>query len=324
MCLALVVALCLASLFVGARATTFSQVWEAIPGGFRYAFDPGAPADEFEMLLGIQRLPRTLLALIAGTCLGAAGALTQAFTRNPLADPGILGVTAGAAAAVALAVSTGVTDSFVWPAILGAVLVTSLLFALNSSGSPLTFVLAGMALSAVLMALVNALVLTNDEVLDAIRQWATGSVAGRDFGTVEVTAPIGIVSLVAAILLSPLVNLVLLGDATAQSLGVPVSAVQAGGVIVIAGLTGAAVAAAGPVAFIGLAAPHITRRLAGVDYRLIVPLSGLVGGVCALLADILGRLLARPGELPMGIVLALLGVPIFILLVRGNKIGGNL
>ncbi|MCH6197178.1 iron ABC transporter permease [Corynebacterium mastitidis] len=326
----LVCALILLSLLTGSRALSPAEVWEAIPGGWRYAVS-GVKATDVEMVLGIQRIPRTALALLAGLALGAAGALMQGFTRNPLADPGFLGVGAGAAAAVAVGLSLGwltPESAYVWPSMLGAVLVTALLFLLSSSGptagSPLAFVLAGTALSALLMAVVNALVITNERVLDALRTWATGSVAGRDFSVIAVVAPVAAVALLAALLLGPSVNLLSLGEESAHALGVSVRRAQGIGVVVISALVAAAVAAAGPVSFIGLAAPHMVRAFTGPDYRLVIPLSALVGGVLALGADVLGRVLAAPGELPMGIVLALLGVPVFVWLVRRGRVGGAL
>ncbi|MEK0372831.1 iron ABC transporter permease [Corynebacterium mastitidis] len=327
----LIAAQILVSLLTGSRDLGFSEVWEAIPGGLRYAVGAQTGATDVEMVLGIQRIPRTALALLAGLALGAAGALMQGFTRNPLADPGFLGVGAGAAAAVAVGLSLGwltPESAYVWPSMLGALLVTALLFLLSSSGptagSPLAFVLAGTALSALLMAVVNALVITNERVLDALRTWATGSVAGRDFSVIAVVAPVAAVALLAALLLGPSVNLLSLGEESAHALGVSVRRVQGIGVVVISALVAAAVAAAGPVSFIGLAAPHMVRAFTGPDYRLIIPLSALVGGVLALGADVLGRVLAAPGELPMGIVLALLGVPVFVWLVRRGRVGGAL
>ncbi|KQB83987.1 Hemin transport system permease protein HmuU [Corynebacterium lowii] len=327
----LIAALVLVSFLVGARSFSAAEVWEGIPGGLRYALGTQPEGSDVELVLGIQRIPRTFLALIAGLCLGAAGALLQGFTRNPLADPGILGVGAGAAAAVAVGVSLGVltdTTSYVWPSMLGAVAVTIVLFFLASSGptagSPLAFILAGTALSALLMAVVNALVITNDRVLDALRSWATGSVAGRDFSVVTVVAPVAVVALIAAVALGPVVNLLSLGEESAHGLGVSVRRAQTFGVLVIAALTAAAVAAAGPVGFVGLAAPHIVRGFTGPDYRLLIPLAALVGGVLALVADILGRALVSPAELPMGTVLALLGVPIFVWLVRRGHMGVGL
>lgn len=326
----LVGALVVLSLLAGSRSLSFSQVWDAIPGGWRHALT-GTRGTDVEMVLGIQRIPRTVLALLAGLTLGPAGALMQGFTRNPLADPGFLGVGAGAAAAVAIGLSLGWLSpdtSYLWPSMLGAVAATALLFALSSSGptagSPLAFVLAGTALSALLIAVVNALVITNDRVLDALRTWATGSVAGRDFSVAAVVAVVGGVALVVALGLGPAVNLLSLGEESAHALGISVRRVHTVGVLAIAALVAAAVAAAGPVSFIGLAAPHMVRAFTGPDYRLIIPLSALVGGVLALTADVLGRVLVAPGELPMGIVLALLGVPLFVWLVRKGRVGEGL
>ncbi|WP_235840342.1 FecCD family ABC transporter permease [Corynebacterium yudongzhengii] len=332
--IAAVVASMLFSFHTGARATTAAEIWTALDDGLRYAWSPEArepqPFDEIAILLGTQRIPRTFLALIAGLSLGAAGALMQGFTRNPLAEPGILGVGQGAAAAVAVGVSLGWLSgeaAYTVPAIGGALIVTTLLFVLSSrgpaAGSPLAFILAGMALSALFSAVVSALVITNEAVLDALRSWATGSVAGRDFSVVFATAPIALVALVVAVALAPGINLLALGEDTAYSLGVSVWGYRVAGILAVAGLSAAAVAAAGPVAFIGLAAPHIVRGLTGTDYRLVIPLSALCGGLLALWADILGRLVVAPGELPMGVLLAVMGVPVFIYLVRRGRIEGG-
>lgn len=332
--LALIAVSAVLSFHTGARATTVSEVWSAIPGGLRYAASPDArqsmPFDDIVVLLGTQRIPRTFLALVAGVSLGAAGALMQGYTRNPLAEPGILGVGSGAAAAVAVGVSLGWLSgeaTYTGPAMVGALVVTTLLFALSSrgpaSGSPLAFILSGMALSALFSAVVSALVITNESALDALRNWATGSVAGRDFGVVWATAPIAAVALAVAVALAPGMNMLALGEETAHSLGVSVRGYRVAGILAVAALSAAAVTAAGPVAFIGLAAPHIVRGVLGTDYRLIVPLSALFGGLLALWADILGRVVVAPGELPMGVLLAVMGVPIFIFLVRRGRIEGG-
>lgn len=323
------------SFSVGARSTDLGEVWQALPHAWAYLLVPEAaeamPHDDIVLLLALQRIPRSLLALIAGVCLGTAGALMQGFTRNPLADPGILGVGAGASAAVAIGVALGLIDdssAYTIPAMIGALLVTILLFALSSRGSisssPLSFVLAGMALSALLSAVVNALVLADFTVLDALRHWATGSVAGRDFGVVGIVIGPTMLFLILGLLLGPGLNLLALGEETAHSLGLAVRRQQTLGICAIAGLSAMAVSAAGPVAFIGLAGPHMVRAFVGTDYKRVLPLSGLVGGFLALWADIVGRVIAAPGELPMGIVLAIFGVPMFIWLVLRGRIGGNL
>lgn len=325
----------LVSMAVGSRDTEFSRILGALPAATRGVIDPGylssIPFDDTAQLLAGQRIPRTVLAVIAGTALGAAGTVMQGLTRNPLADPGILGVNAGAAAAVAVGMTTGLVSGsaeFVWPALVGAVAVTALLFVLSSLGptaaNPLIFVLAGMAITALLMAVVNALMLKDALVLDALRVWATGSVANRDIDVARTVAPLVLVGLVAAVSLGGALNLLSLGEDVAHTLGLPVTRYRIIGMLSIALLGAVAVACAGPVSFIGLAAPHMIRALTGPDYRVILPISVVVGGLLSLWADILGRLLARPAELPMGIVLALLGVPLFIWLVRRGRVGGSL
>lgn len=324
---------CAVSLVVGARATSPEEIFPALGRGLDYATGRlelrGDDSDHITLLLGTYRIPRTCLALIAGVALGAAGALMQGFTRNPLADPGILGVAAGAAAAIAVSISVGWTENatdFVVPALVGAVVVTALVFLLAAAGptgtSPLAFILSGMALSALLMAIVNALVITDENVLDALRTWATGSVAGRDFAVVRAALPLCVMGAIAAFLLGPAMNILALGEETAHSLGAPLRTYRVSGVFTIAVLSAAAVVAAGPLSFVGLAAPHMVRALTGHDYRTLIPLSMLVGGFFTLAADILGRVLVAPGELPMGTVLALCGVPVFVLLVRRGRVGG--
>lgn len=325
----------LVSMAVGSRDTAFTEILRALPAAARGVIDPGfltsIPFDDTVLLLTGQRIPRTVLAVMSGMALGVAGTLMQGLTRNPLADPGILGVNAGAAAAVAVGMATGLVpgaSDFVWPALIGAVAVTALLFLLSSLGptaaNPLVFVLAGMAMTALLMAVVNALMLKDAQVLDALRVWAAGSVANRDLGVARTVAPLVVAGLVAALSLGGALNLLSLGEDVAHTLGLPVTRYRVIGMLSIAVLGAVAVACAGPVSFIGLAAPHMIRGLTGPDYRAILPISVVVGGLLALWADILGRLLARPAELPMGIVLALLGVPLFIWLVRRGRVGGSL
>ncbi|MCS5478928.1 iron chelate uptake ABC transporter family permease subunit [Corynebacterium sp. YIM 101645] len=323
------------SLLVGARATDAGEVLAVIPQSLRYAMDPvfaaTMPFNDLVILIGGMRVPRTFLALIAGAALGAAGALIQGFTRNPLADPGILGINAGAAAAVAISLALGIVsspDHFVWPALVGAGAATLVVFLLASAGpiadSPLGYILAGMALSALLMSVVNALMLKDAAILDALRLWATGSVANRDFSVVKAVLPLLILGLILALLLGRTLNLLSLGDEVAAALGINVTISRLVGMSTVAVLGAVAVACAGPVMFIGLAAPHMVRAVTGPDHRAIIPLSIGLGALLALSADILGRLIARPGELPMGIVLALIGVPFFIMLIRRGRLRGAL
>ena len=330
--LAVILICAVASLMVGGRANTIAQAWERIPDALTYAGDPqrlpaSRSGDELVVVMGLLRLPRTVLALLVGAALGAAGTVIQGHTRNPLTDPGILGINAGAAAAVVLSLVFGWTDSptgYVWPALIGCALVTAAVFALSSTGStaanPLSIVLAGAALSAILMAVVNALVLSDDDALEGLRQWATGSVAGRDLDVAWVVLPIILVGLVLACAQGSALNLLALGETVARSLGLATTRWRVLGLLSVALLGGAATAAAGPVAFVGLAAPHIVRAVVGPDYRLVVPYAALLGAALALAVDVLGRIIARPGELQMGIVMALVGVPFFVILIRRGTV----
>lgn len=330
--LAVILICAVASLMVGGRANTIAQAWERIPDALAYAGDPqrlpaSRSGDELVVVMGLLRLPRTVLALLVGAALGAAGTVIQGHTRNPLTGPGILGINAGAAAAVVLSLVFGWTDSptgYVWPALIGCALVTAAVFALSSTGStaanPLSIVLAGAALSAILMAVVNALVLSDDDALEGLRQWATGSVAGRDLDVAWVVLPIILVGLVLACAQGSALNLLALGETVARSLGLSTTRWRVLGLLSVALLGGAATAAAGPVAFVGLAAPHIVRAVVGPDYRLVVPYAALLGAALALAVDVLGRIIARPGELQMGIVMALVGVPFFVILIRRGKV----
>ncbi|MGO1950281.1 MAG: FecCD family ABC transporter permease [Mycobacteriaceae bacterium] len=273
------------------------------------------------------RFPRTLIGIIVGAALGVAGALIQGHTRNPLADPGILGISSGAALAVVISfavfnvTSTGMTA--VW-AFFGAILATAAVFGLASVGGgnvhPLTLILGGAAMNAVLQAIISAMVLTDDSNLDRMRFWTVGSVSGRDMGVFWGVLPVILIGLILAFATGPQLNLLNLGDDVASSLGVNTRIARLVGMVVIALLAAAATAAAGPIAFLGLVVPHLVRSVTGPDYRWILPYSAL-GGACLLLyADVLGRLITRPGELQVGIVLAFVGAPMFIYMLVRRKV----
>jgi iron complex transport system permease protein len=271
------------------------------------------------------RLPRTLIGLTVGVALGIAGALMQGHTRNPLADPGLLGVSAGASFAVVLGIFVfGVTSvgGYAWFALAGAGVASVAVFAIGSTRggpSPLTLVLAGTAVSALLASLTQAVVVRDLETLDEYRFWAVGSVSGRDLGVLWQVLPFLAAGLLLAAVSAPGLNLLQLGDDVATALGMHPLRHKVMGVSAVVLLTGAATAACGPIGFVGLVVPHLARRLAGVDYRWIVPYAGLVGALLVLVADILGRLLVRPAELQVGIVMALVGGPVFVALVRRTR-----
>lgn len=315
---ALLVLVALASLAVGAKPIPIGQVWDAIwsPTG-----------TENDIVVRSLRAPRTVLGIGVGIALGLAGALMQGHTRNPLADPGLLGVEAGAAFFVVVGIyALGVTSLFgyVWFAFAGAFAASVLVFVLGSLGrggpTPVTLALAGVAVSALLGALTSALLLADRQTLDAFRFWAVGSLAGRDADIATQVAPFLLAGLLLAMLNAPGLNLLALGEDVARALGQRVAVTRWTGLVAITLLAGAAVAACGPIGFVGLVVPHVARALTGPDHRWLLPAAGLAGAVLVLAADVIGRVVVRPGELQVGIVLALVGAPFFIALVRRTRL----
>jgi iron complex transport system permease protein len=273
------------------------------------------------------RVPRTELGLLVGAALGAAGALMQGTTRNPLAEPGILGINAGAALAVVLSIrflhSQSVTAHAAY-ALVGAAVAAALVLALGGSGrggpTPVRLALAGAVLTALLVSLTSAVLVFDAQTLDEFRFWVVGSIAGRDPGVALAVLPFIVPGLVIALGAGRSLNTLALGDEVARSLGQDVGRARATASVGFALLAGGAVAAAGPIAFVGLAVPHVARGAAGSDYRWIVPYSIVLGAALLLGADVVGRLVARPAELEVGIVTALLGAPFFIALVRRRRL----
>lgn len=274
------------------------------------------------------RVPRTLLGLEVGAALGVAGALLQGFTRNPLADPGILGINAGAAFLVVVGINLlGVASfaGYVWFAFAGAALAGVLLVVLGAGGrmgaTPVTLALAGAALSAVLTGITTAIVLSDQTTLDEYRFWSVGSLSGRASETLVPVLFVVVPGLLLALATAPGLNALALGDDVARSLGVPVGALRILGLVAVTLLAGGATAAAGPIAFVGLVVPHIVRSVTGPDYRWLLPAAALAGIVLILLADVVGRVLAPPSELQVGVVLAVIGAPFFVALVRRRSVG---
>ena len=310
--LALLVAVLL-SLALGSRAIPLHRVVEVL------LHDDGSEAATIVHSL---RVPRTVLAVAVGLALGVAGALMQGHTRNPLADPGLLGVEAGASCAVVVAIYSLHVESlagYAWFALGGAGLASVAVFAIGTTRGgpdPISLVLAGAAVSALLAALTQAIVVRDAQTLDAYRFWVVGSASGRSLSVFWQLLPFLVAGLALAALSTPGLNLLQLGDDVATSLGLSPWRQKALGIGAVMLLTGAATAACGPVGFVGLVVPHLARRLAGVDYRWLVPCSGLLGGLLVTLADTVGRLVVRPAELQVGIVMALIGGPAFVVLVR--------
>jgi iron complex transport system permease protein len=268
------------------------------------------------------RVPRTIVGLVAGLCLGVAGALMQGHTRNPLADPGLLGVTAGASFAVVFGIyALGIDDplGYAWFALVGAGGAAALVFLIGSTKrgpDPVTLVLAGTAVSALLGAFTQAILLRDVTTLDDYRFWVVGSVNGPRLEVLVQIAPFMIVGLLIAVAGAGGLNMLQLGDDVARSLGMSPGRHKVGGILAVMLLAGAATALCGPIGFVGLVVPHIARFLGGVDYRWVVPYAGLIGGLLVVTADVIGRLVVRPGELQVGIMMALVGGPVFIILVR--------
>jgi iron complex transport system permease protein len=311
----------LASVAVGARPLSFGEIWR----GLTPPYD--AIPTEADIIIRDLRVPRTLLGLATGIALGLAGGLIQGHTRNPLADPGILGVSAGAACAVVLAITfLDVTSAggYIWFALAGALVTSLAVFGLSAVGSrspsPVSLVLGGAAVAAFLSAITSAVVLLDQDTLDAYRFWVVGSVAARGLEILMPLLPFFAVGILLALANAPGLNLLSLGEDVARSLGTSIALNRIVGVTAITLLAGAATAACGPIAFIGLAVPHVARAFTGPDYRWLLPCSALIGAIMLIICDILGRVAARPGELQVGIVLALVGAPFFIVLVRRRKL----
>ncbi|MCW3158535.1 FecCD family ABC transporter permease [Micropruina sonneratiae] len=315
--LVLLVAAVLASLAVGARAIPPLEVLQILFGQ-----DSGQNALVVRQL----RVPRTLIGLAVGAALGVAGALIQAVTRNPLADPGILGVNSGAAFALALGTALGVAAGPLGTlalAFLGAFAASVLVYAIGSLGrggaSPVRLILAGVALGAVLAGITQAIVLTDRERFAAMTAWQSGSLLDRDINLLWWALPFVGAGLVIALALGSSLNAIALGDDLAAALGDNVMRTRVLAVTAVMLLAGSATALAGPIAFVGLMVPHMVRWIVGPDQRWIVAYSVLAAPVLLLSADVVGRVLVPPGELPAGIVTALIGAPVLIVLVRRRK-----
>jgi len=273
------------------------------------------------------RVPRTVVGLLAGLALGLAGSIMQGVTRNPLADPGLLGVNAGASLSVVVGITFfGATqpEAFVWFAFAGAAAATAAVYAIGASGrggaTPIKLALSGAALTAAITSLITLLLVTNLDTLQIYRFWAVGSLVGRDLGTAGVVLPFLLVGAVLAFVTSRSLNVLSLGDDVARGLGQSLVRARVTSALAIVLLCGSATALAGPLVFVGLVVPHIARRLVGSDYRWILAYSLLLGPMLLVCADIVGRLVAPPGELEAGLVVAFLGAPVLIAFARSSTV----
>ncbi|MEU2728722.1 iron chelate uptake ABC transporter family permease subunit [Streptomyces griseoviridis] len=306
------------SLAVGAKAIP--------PGDVVRALLHGSDSVDASVVLDL-RVPRTLLGITVGAALAVAGVLMQALTRNPLADPGLLGVNMGASAAVVATLALwreAGTGTSVWSALAGAGIAATAVHLLGARGrsgpAPVRLALAGTAVSAVLGALISVLTLLRPDVFDQFRFWGVGSLAGVPVAAFWQVLPFIAVGAMLAVGLSGSLNALALGDDTARALGSRVTRTRLLGAVAVTLLCGAATAAVGPIAFVGLAVPHLARAVTGPDHRWLLPYAMLLGPALLLGSDILGRVVGRPGEIQAGIVTAFAGAPVFIALVRRRRI----
>jgi iron complex transport system permease protein len=305
----------LGSIALGAADIAPADVWAAL-----FAFDQSSTQ---HLIIRTLRLPRAAVAALVGAALAAAGALMQGLTRNPLADPGILGIETGAALGVVGAVFFLKIDTLYLYALFafaGGALTAVAVYTLGSLGrggpTPLKITIAGAALTALLSSLTTAMLVFNQRTLEEVRFWLAGSVAGRDLNLLGQALPYLAVGMILALGLSRQITTIALGDDVAKGLGQRTGWVKGLTSVATVLLAGGAVSIAGPIGFVGLVIPHAVRFLVGVDYRWIIPYSLLVGGIFLIVSDIVARLILRPLELPVGIMTALLGGPFFIYMVR--------
>ncbi len=314
--LAVVAALC--SIAFGSRIVGFEEIVGGLTGS---RSDIGA-------LVVAERVPRTVVALVAGAALGVSGALMQAVTRNPIADPGILGVNTGASLAILIGVAfLGISGAsqFLWFALIGAAVTAVLVYTIGSLGpggpTPVKLALAGVATSAALSCIISAVMLPLAQGLDDYRFWQMGSLGRGTWSSLTTIAPFLAVATLLAVLVAGPLNSLALGEEMAIGLGVNVTrtrlAAAGAGVLLCSAVT----AVVGPIGFVGLMVPHTVRMLCGPDHRWLLPLSALCGADLLTLSDVLGRIVSRPSAaLPVAVVTAFVGAPILIMIARGAKV----
>ncbi|MCM2983386.1 iron ABC transporter permease [Niallia circulans] len=307
----------LASLAFGSRTVGWNEILDGL-------FHPEVQSHGANVVR--QRIARTVFSLLCGAALGVSGALMQSVTRNPIADPSILGVNTGAALFVVCGISffhIGTAGQYIWFALAGAILTAIFVFGIGSMGSggatPLKLVLAGAATSAALSSLVMAIMIPRSNVMDQFRFWQVGSVGAGNWDSISIFIPFLVVGILIALFSAPGLNALALGDEAAKGLGVRTGTLRLvaafGGVL----LCGAATALAGPIGFIGLLATHVIRLIIGPDLRYIIPISALAGAIILTISDVCGRIIGSPGELEVGVVTAFIGAPILILITMKAK-----
>ncbi|WP_079710324.1 FecCD family ABC transporter permease [Paraliobacillus ryukyuensis] len=317
-CLLLFFLCVIASLMFGSRSVTLQEVGN----GLFYQ-----QIDSYGATVVRSRIVRTVFSVFCGAALGVSGALMQGVTRNPIADPSILGVNMGASLFVVSGIAfLNITtpNQYIWLALAGATLTAVFVFGIGSMGrggaTPLKLVLAGAATSAALSSLVIAIMIPRSYVMDQFRFWQVGSVGAANWSSVTTFLPFLIVGLVLGIIATAALNALALGDEVATGLGVRTGFLRLIAALAAVVLCGATTALAGPIGFVGLLATHVIRLILGPDMRLIIPMAGLAGAMILTISDVCGRLLGSPGELEVGVVTAFIGAPILIILARKAKV----
>ena len=313
----ILVLLCAASLAIGSRDVSWADIAAAL----------GGSSDGLGQAAVTKRIPRTVLALLVGAALGLAGAVMQGVTRNPLADPGILGVNMGASLAVVVGIAwfgMWTATAFIWTAVLGAAVTATFVYVVGSLGrggaTPLKLALAGAATSAAFASFISAVVLPRGDIAGNVRSRQIGGVGGASFDSIAQMAPFLVVGTLICLVAARTLNALALGDELATGLGEHVALARGLASLGAVLLCGAATAIAGPIAFVGLVVPHVCRLLVGVDHRWLLPFAALTGAALLTAADVLGRIVARPDELEVGLITALVGAPFFISIVRRQKV----
>jgi iron complex transport system permease protein len=315
----LFLALCiLASFAFGARNVSFTEVIQTLLHSNKTTLNE---------LVVHERIPRTVFGLLAGAALGVSGALMQAVTRNPIADPSILGVNTGASLFVVSGIAffnIGTASAYIAFALIGAALTSIFVFGIGSMGSggatPIKLALAGAATSAALSSIISAIVLPRANVMNAFRFWQVGSLSGATWESIFAVLPFLVIGLVLGIFSSSALDALALGDDVATGLGVRTKSVRLIGAFAGVLLCGATTAIAGPIGFVGLMVPHVMRMICGPNMRWIIPMSAVGGAVLLTTADVIGRIIGTPSELEAGIVTAFIGAPILILIAMKAKV----
>ncbi|WP_306010653.1 iron ABC transporter permease [Paenibacillus sp. FSL H8-0548] len=304
-----------ASIMLGATNFGWHTAWQAIA-----QYDPTVSD---QVIIRTTRVPRALIAAVIGASLAVAGAIMQILTRNPLASPSVLGVNAGATLFVVTAAtvfSVSNMQTLMWIAFLGAMTAAVTVYALATIGrdgmTPLKVILAGSAMAALFSSFTQGLLVLNKEGLNSVLFWLTGSIAGRSPDMLITVFPYVLLSWVAAMLLGRDMNVLLMGEDTAKGLGQRIAVIRVLAGIIVIILAGASVSVAGPIGFIGIVIPHISRFFVGIDNRWVLPYCILLGAILLILADLVARFIRIPEEIPVGVMTAIIGVPFFMYIAR--------